>query len=64
MKINLMKGEHKQPEFLAKNVSVCCVVCLSPPHLELVEMFMPVMLQFTSARKIKKCYAMKIIKVS
>jgi hypothetical protein len=38
VKVNLMKGEHKQPGFLLKNVSLCCVVCLAPLHLELVEM--------------------------
>lgn len=52
VKINLMKGEHKQPEFLLKNVSlICCVVCLAPPHLELVERFILVMLQLISAHK-------------
>jgi hypothetical protein len=52
VKVNLMKGEHKQPGFLLKNVSLCCVVCLAPPHLELVEMLILVnMLQLISAHK-------------
>lgn len=33
VKINLMKGEHKQPEFLLKNVSLCCVGLFGPSSL-------------------------------